>query len=179
MKALLIGLIILVLLVSVCFIFVKRKQTQISQINSFEECAEAGYPIMESYPEQCRTPDGRNFVREIDDNPIIPPNTGSGIQGKVLLGPICPVIQDPPEAQCADRLFKTNLVLTTPDGEKIVRSFSSNDKGEFQVSVVPGQYLIRSAPGGPMMPSCFKGELIEVKTNFYTEVIVNCDTGIR
>ncbi len=36
------------------------------EINSFEECAAAGYPIMESYPEQCRTPDGKNFVREIE-----------------------------------------------------------------------------------------------------------------
>lgn len=35
------------------------------EITSFEECAAAGYPVMESYPEQCRTPDGRNFVREI------------------------------------------------------------------------------------------------------------------
>jgi hypothetical protein len=34
-----------------------------SPINSFDECARAGYPIMESYPEQCRTPDGRNFTR--------------------------------------------------------------------------------------------------------------------
>jgi len=34
-------------------------------INSFEDCANAGYPVMESYPRQCRTPDGRNFVEEI------------------------------------------------------------------------------------------------------------------
>ena len=34
-------------------------------ITSFAECAAAGYPIAESYPEQCRTPDGRVFVREI------------------------------------------------------------------------------------------------------------------
>lgn len=32
-------------------------------ITNFDECAAAGYPIMESYPEQCRTPDGRIFVR--------------------------------------------------------------------------------------------------------------------
>ncbi len=36
-----------------------------TSINSFEECARAGYPIAESYPEQCRTPDGRLFVREV------------------------------------------------------------------------------------------------------------------
>lgn len=36
----------------------------IAEIDSFTECADAGYPIMESYPEQCRTPDGRTFVNE-------------------------------------------------------------------------------------------------------------------
>jgi hypothetical protein len=34
-----------------------------ADIETFEECAEAGYPIMEIYPEQCRTPDGRLFTR--------------------------------------------------------------------------------------------------------------------
>lgn len=34
-------------------------------VNSFEECAAAGYPVMESYPRQCRTPDGRTFVEDI------------------------------------------------------------------------------------------------------------------
>src|SRR3989338_2033847 len=32
-------------------------------ISSFEECAAAGYPIMESYPQKCQTPDGRTFVQ--------------------------------------------------------------------------------------------------------------------
>lgn len=31
-------------------------------INSFRDCADAGFPIMESYPEQCRTDDGLLFV---------------------------------------------------------------------------------------------------------------------
>lgn len=32
-------------------------------INSFQSCADAGYPIMESYPEKCRTPDGLTFTK--------------------------------------------------------------------------------------------------------------------
>ncbi len=40
-------------------------QKPATAINSFEECAVAGFPIMESYPEQCRTPDGRTFVHDI------------------------------------------------------------------------------------------------------------------
>jgi len=32
---------------------------------SFEDCAKAGYPVMESYPRQCKTPDGRTYAEEI------------------------------------------------------------------------------------------------------------------
>lgn len=39
-------------------------------IANFQECKDAGYPIMESYPEQCATPDGRTFV-----NDVMPPIT--------------------------------------------------------------------------------------------------------
>ena len=35
-----------------------------SAIQSFEQCARAGYPIMESYPRQCRTPDGKTFAEQ-------------------------------------------------------------------------------------------------------------------
>lgn len=34
-------------------------------ITSFEECEDAGYPVMESYPRQCQTPEGTIFVEEI------------------------------------------------------------------------------------------------------------------
>jgi len=34
-------------------------------IDSFEECAAAGNPVMESYPRQCRTADGKHFVEII------------------------------------------------------------------------------------------------------------------
>lgn len=33
-------------------------------ITSFQECMDAGYPIMESYPRQCNA-DGNNFVEGI------------------------------------------------------------------------------------------------------------------
>ncbi len=39
-------------------------------IDSFEDCVEAGYPVMESYPEQCMTDDDTVFVNEkqVDDD---------------------------------------------------------------------------------------------------------------
>ena len=36
---------------------------------NFEECAAAGNPVMESYPRQCNTPDGRHFVEEVPQQP--------------------------------------------------------------------------------------------------------------
>lgn len=37
-------------------------------VNSYEECVAKGYPVMESYPMQCKTPDGRTFVSSEDLN---------------------------------------------------------------------------------------------------------------
>jgi len=31
-------------------------------VNDFQDCIDAGYPVMESLPRQCRTPDGRTFT---------------------------------------------------------------------------------------------------------------------
>jgi len=36
-----------------------------SLINSFDSCVAAGYPVMESYPARCSTPDGQSFSEEI------------------------------------------------------------------------------------------------------------------
>jgi len=36
-----------------------------NQISSFEECASAGYPIMESYPRKCLVPGGKSFTEDI------------------------------------------------------------------------------------------------------------------
>lgn len=35
-------------------------------VNSYEDCLDHGYPVFESYPRQCQTPDGRNFVSTKD-----------------------------------------------------------------------------------------------------------------
>lgn len=62
----LIAVLIALLLVGVLIWQLKgREVTQ--NISSFEDCAAAGFPVMESYPEQCRTSDGRTFTRVISE----------------------------------------------------------------------------------------------------------------
>lgn len=58
---------ILVLLVALgLFSHTQRQAAMLRAIDSYESCAAAGYPILETYPEQCMLPDGRSFTRVID-----------------------------------------------------------------------------------------------------------------
>lgn len=48
--------------------------TPAETVDSFESCVAAGNPIMESYPRQCATADGRTFTEAIDtgtDTPMV------------------------------------------------------------------------------------------------------------
>jgi hypothetical protein len=58
----------LILVAGIVLVVVPGKEAQAPalQITSFEECEAAGYPVMESYPRQCRTPEGALFVEEIE-----------------------------------------------------------------------------------------------------------------
>jgi len=47
-------------------------------ITSFADCVEAGNPIMESYPEQCRTKDGRHFTNTEIESPIVSDDNFAG-----------------------------------------------------------------------------------------------------
>lgn len=54
----------------ICFIisigaYFFSKEIRVRSISNFEECVVSGYPIMDSYPQQCATPDGRTFVEEL------------------------------------------------------------------------------------------------------------------
>jgi hypothetical protein len=66
MKKFLIALFILVLAgFLVLFYLQQKKKNKLALISSFEECEVAGYPVRESYPPFCTTPDGRTFAQDI------------------------------------------------------------------------------------------------------------------
>jgi hypothetical protein len=44
--------------------FYLTRSPDYSAISTYDECRNAGFEIMESYPEQCRTPDGRTFANQ-------------------------------------------------------------------------------------------------------------------
>lgn len=64
------SIIYIILLIAAFGVVWKLSKKELPQpvITNFEECAKAGYPILEIYPEQCRIPDGRSFTRVISSN---------------------------------------------------------------------------------------------------------------
>jgi hypothetical protein len=102
----------------------------------------------------------------------------SGIRGLVLLGPVCPVLKDPPEIQCADRPYATKLVVMPKNQTQVIKEFSSNASGTFRVDLPRGEYTIRAAAGTNILPRC-ESEVIPVSQEGYTQALVYCDTGIR
>lgn len=62
------GGILVLILVFFVYNYTKKVQTPVVpviEVLSFNDCVKAGYTVMESYPRQCRTPDGRIYAEEI------------------------------------------------------------------------------------------------------------------
>ncbi len=58
-------------------------------VTNFKECADAGYPVMESYPRQCRVPDGELFVEIVADPAVPTPVVRGGCFVGGCSGQIC------------------------------------------------------------------------------------------
>lgn len=61
-KILIIGA-VLVVLIGGWFLVGQNQSNKI--VSSYDECVAAGYPILETFPEQCKTPSGETFVRSV------------------------------------------------------------------------------------------------------------------
>ena len=105
-----------------------------------------------------------------------PVPTDSGITGKALLGPICPVLREGEE--CPDQPYQATITVNNLKGRKIVQ-FQTDDDGNFKVSLSPGEYILNpETPDG--MPFPYASEQhFTVHTGEYTRLIVLYDSGIR
>src|SRR3989344_6397198 len=61
------GILIIILIFVVLFFILINKGSEKPPITvkNFEECVAQGYPVLTSYPLQCKTPDGKTFVEDI------------------------------------------------------------------------------------------------------------------
>jgi hypothetical protein len=103
------------------------------------------------------------------------------LEGKISIGPLCPVETDPPEPRClptAETYKAYPVYVCTPDGSKKIELISPALDGSFKTELAPGKYLVvldkEQRIGSSNLP-------MEVTINsFKTTVIsIEIDTGIR
>jgi hypothetical protein len=103
-----------------------------------------------------------------------PTPRGSGIEGQVLLGPMCPVVQ--PGQECPDQPYQATLTVNSLNGLQIAQ-FQTDEQGRFRVPLVPGEYILHpESPNG--LPFAGDQSFI-VETGRYTQITVHYDSGIR
>ena len=100
----------------------------------------------------------------------------SGIKGKVLRGTVRPGPQTGTEP--AERPFRALFHVRDMEGNEVA-SFESNDEGEFEIELQPGEYLIVPDETAPLMAPANQAQKVEVPEGAVVEVTLRFDTGIR
>jgi hypothetical protein len=101
----------------------------------------------------------------------------SGIEGRVTIGPQCPVLEE--GVPCPDRPYQAELRVLEESSGRVVVTFTSGADGRFRVDLPPGRYVLD--PGEPLLVDEPRAEkmTINVEAGSYTEVTVRFDSGVR
>ena len=103
------------------------------------------------------------------------------LEGKISIGPICPVETDPPVAEClptAETYKAYPVSIWTSEGSRKVAQLNPALDGSFSIELDPGQYLIKlekdNSIGGSNLPVT-----VVISSLQKTTVNIDIDTGIR
>lgn len=104
----------------------------------------------------------------------------SGIAGRTVAGPICPVERVPPQPQCAPRPLAARVRIQRAGSSHALEVVRSGADGRFRVRLAPGVYILTplrtSASGFPRPPGSRR---VRVAAQRFTPVKIVYDTGIR
>ena len=105
---------------------------------------------------------------------VNPTPTDSGVEGKVLIGPNCPVVQQGQE--CPDQPYQATLVVNNSNGREIAK-VQTDENGYFKIPLEPGEYILH--PESPNVMPYAAEQTFVVEAGKFTQVTVNYDSGIR
>ena len=104
----------------------------------------------------------------------------SGIAGRVVEGPTCPVETVPPSPQCAPRPIRATIRIQHVGSHGPGWTVRSAGDGRFRVRLAPATYLITPLrhhdSSFPRPPAPFR---VRVRRDHFTSVTIEYDTGIR
>jgi hypothetical protein len=103
---------------------------------------------------------------------------GSGIVGKVYVGPLSPVRHSIVGMDGDEAPYAATIIVTAQDGSKQVTRVRSDDRGEFRLVLPPGMYELDPQPTSEPFPFARRYR-VRVERGAYTDVVVLYDTQIR
>jgi hypothetical protein len=103
-----------------------------------------------------------------------PTPRGSGIEGQVLIGPMCPVMQ--PGQACPDGPYQATLTVNSSNGVRIAQ-VKADAQGHFKVQLVPGNYVLH--PEGADGAASAGDQAFAVETGHFTQLTVHYDNSLR
>ena len=100
--------------------------------------------------------------------------TTSGIEGQVLIGPMCPVMQA--NIPCPDQPFQATITVLDENRNKVT-DFQSDAQGNFKIGLKPGTYIL--VPESTNAMTHAGEQTVTVIEGQFIRVTVNYDSGIR
>src|SRR5437879_5063032 len=98
----------------------------------------------------------------------------SGIRGKVIYGPTCPV--EGPGETCV-KPYQATLRVLKRTSRKVIARVRSDTGGHFVVRLTPGRYLIEPVSGNPYPRGA--PQPATVHRHRFTRITIIFDSGIR
>ncbi len=100
----------------------------------------------------------------------------SGLEGKVLRGPMCPVVRmDDP---CPDQPFSAPFEVFD-SRDRLAGRFESDAEGRFTIALDPGTYIIIPDTSAPIMNPRSQLKEVTVEAHRVKQLTLIFDTGIR
>jgi hypothetical protein len=100
--------------------------------------------------------------------------TTSGVEGQVLIGPMCPVVQV--GLPCPDKPYEATIHVLDQNG-KPVTAVKSDAQGNFKVGLPPGTYTLSPAAANGLTRA--PEQTVTVIAGQFTPITISYDSGIR
>ncbi|HWF73319.1 MAG TPA: hypothetical protein VG186_08240 [Solirubrobacteraceae bacterium] len=104
----------------------------------------------------------------------------SGIDGRLVAGPTCPVETISPQPRCAPRPLAASLIVRRAGAGAPAVTVRSSATGRFRVRLAPGSYVVEAqAKAGSPFPRPPAPRTVRVHARSFTSITIIYDTGIR
>lgn len=104
------------------------------------------------------------------------------LEGKISIGPICPVEKDPPDPGClptAETYKAYPVSVWTSDGRRKIMQINPELNGSYITDLEPGNYLIILETGRSNIGSSNLPVEVTIISDNVTTLNIDIDTGIR